>query len=74
MPPVHLAIHSMSIDGNLTFVFSRPLVIPQVLLDLVIDRRRELSTSDLTLHDFIEIFVMSSIHDVGSDSILIEDY
>ena len=64
----------MSIDGNLTLAFSRPLVIPQVLQDLVVEPERELNTNYLTIKDLIDLFVMSSVHDWGSDATYIEDY
>ena len=54
----------MSKDGNLTVLFDRSIVIPEVFKNLVVDnKRRSLAENDFTFHDVVEIFVISTFHD-----------
>lgn len=69
-----MAIHTMSIDGNLTMSFDRPIVVPQIFLDMVVDSRRSLDSEEFSFHDLVELYVISSIHEEGSEATVIEDY
>ena len=74
-PPIRLSIHSMFKDGNLTMMFSSPVIVPKLFKDAVVDsQQRKLARNEFSFHDIVELFVISTFHEEGSDATEIEDY
>ena len=72
--PLRLGVYSMSKSGNLTMVFNRPFEVPELFIDSIISQQRNLDEDMLKASDFMELFVLSSVHDDESSAMRIDDY